>query len=184
MKLRTIIVDDEPLAREGIRSFLAEELDVEVVAECANGTAAVEAIEHHRPDLVFLDVQMPGLNGFDVLEAVAPERLPAVIFTTAHDQHAIHAFEVNAVDYLLKPYKQVRFKTALQRARDELRSRPPAQPDAGLSALLAQMRGGPGAVPRILVRSTERILFLKPQEIDHIQAAGNTCFFTRAETGT
>src|SRR5580658_6229076 len=123
MKIRALIVDDEPLAREGIRTFLTEEPDVEVVGECADGASAVRAVEKRRPDLLFLDVQMPRLNGFDVLEALASESMPLVIFTTAHDEHALRAFEVNALDYLLKPFKQARFKTALQRAREQLAAR-------------------------------------------------------------
>ncbi len=124
MKLRVIIVDDEPLARERVRTFLAEEPGTEVIAECADGAAAVKAIEQHRPDLVFLDVQMPRLTGFEVLEALDEDAVPAIIFTTAHDQHAIRAFEVNAVDYLLKPHKQARFKKSLQRARTIAVARP------------------------------------------------------------
>lgn len=174
MRLRVIIVDDEPLARERVRSFLAEEPDVEVLAECADGVAAVKAIEQHRPDLVFLDVQMPRLSGFEVLEALDADTLPGIVFTTAHNQHAIRAFEVNAVDYLLKPFKPARFKQALQRARDQAQARTQqAGPDSRLNALLAQVRGGTSGGPRILVKSPDRILFLKPQDIDHVEAAGN-----------
>ena len=173
MKLRTIVVDDEPLAREGVRQVLAVEPDVEIVAECADGVEAVKAIEHHRPDLLILDVQMPQLNGFEVLEALDPEQIPAVIFTTAHDQHAIRAFEVNALDYLLKPFKPARFQKALQRAREQLRAhgKPGANPH--LTGLLASLRHGASGGPRILVKSPDRIVFLKPEEIDHIEAAGN-----------
>jgi two-component system LytT family response regulator len=173
MKLRVIIVDDEPLARERVRTFLAEEPDVEVLAECGDGAAAVAAIEQQHPDLVFLDVQMPCLNGFEVLEALESEALPGIIFTTAHDQHAIRAFEINAVDYLLKPFKQARFQKALQRAREQLRARTQPGADSQLTALLTQVRGVAAGGPRILVKSPDRILFLKPQEIDHIEAAGN-----------
>ncbi|MEJ0088754.1 MAG: response regulator [Limisphaerales bacterium] len=174
MKLRVIIVDDEPLARERVRTFLAEEPDIEVLAECADGVAAVKAIEQHRPDLVFLDVQMPRLTGFEVLAALDEDAVPAIIFTTAHDQHALRAFEVNAVDYLLKPYKPARFRKSLQRAREQLLS--PARtpgPEPHIQALLAQIRGNAGKNPRILVKSPDRILFLKPEEIDHIEADGN-----------
>ena len=172
MKLRVIIVDDEPLARERVRTLLAEEPEVEVVAECGDGAAAVRAVEEHQPDLVFLDVQMPRLNGFEVLEALEGADLPAIIFTTAHDQHALRAFEVNAVDYLLKPFKQARFKKAVQRVRDGLaaREKPGAAPE--LAALLQQLRGS-GAPQRILVKSPDRILFVRPEEVDHIEAAGN-----------
>jgi two-component system LytT family response regulator len=173
MNVRVIIVDDEPLARQRVRSLLAEDAEIAVLAECGDGAAAVEAIERERPDLVFLDVQMPRLTGFEVLEAIEAEVLPAVIFTTAHDQHAIRAFEVSAVDYLLKPFKPARFQQALQRARAQLaaRARPGTAPE--LASLLAAVRGGPGAVQRILVKSPDRILFVRPQEIDHIEAAGN-----------
>ena len=173
MKIRVIIVDDERLAREGIKTFLAEEPDVEIVGECADGASAVRAVEERRPDLLFLDVQMPRLNGFEVLEAIAPELMPLVIFTTAHDEHAIRAFEVNALDYLLKPFKQARFKAALHRAREQMaaRSVPGAAPR--LASLLAGLRGPTREVPRILVKTSDHILFLKAEEIDHIEAAGN-----------
>jgi two-component system LytT family response regulator len=171
MKLRVIIADDEPLARERVREFLASEPDVEIVAECRNGTETVRAVEQHRPDLLFLDVQMPRLNGFEVLEALASEQIPAVIFMTAHDQHAIHAFEVNALDYLLKPCTEERFKKAVHRARVQLQAERVTDPN--LAALLKHLRAGAGAAPRILVRSPERIVFLKPDEIDQVEAAGN-----------
>ncbi len=173
MKIRAIIVDDEPLAREGIRTFLAEEADVEVIAECADGVSAVRAVEKRRPDLLFLDVQMPRLNGFEVLEALAPELMPLVIFSTAHDEHAVRAFEVNALDYLLKPFKQTRFKAALQRAREQLAARSASGADPRLASLLAGLRSPTGGVPRILVKTSDHILFLKAEEIDHIEAAGN-----------
>lgn len=173
MKIRAIIVDDEPLAREGIRTFLGEEPDVEIVGECADGASAVRAVEKRRPDLLFLDVQMPRLNGFDVLTAISPEAMPLVIFTTAHDAHAIRAFDVNALDYLLKPFKQARFKTALQRAREQLAARASAGPEPRLATLLAGLRLPARSGPRILVKSPDHILFLKAEEIDHIEAAGN-----------
>lgn len=173
MKIRAIIVDDERLAREGIKTFLAEEPDVEVIAECADGASAVREVEQRRPDLLFLDVQMPRLNGFDVLEAIAPECVPLVIFTTAHDRHAIQAFEVNALDYLLKPFKQTRFKAALQRAREQLTTRPSAGADQRLASLLAGLQVPPRSGQRILVKSPDRILFLRAEEVDHIEAAGN-----------
>jgi len=173
MKIRAIIVDDEPLAREGIRLALSEESDIEVVAECADGEEAVKAVERHEPDLLFLDVQMPRLNGFEVLEALQPEKLPAVIFTTAHDEHAIRAFEVNALDYLLKPFKQARFQKALQRVREQLRARGEKRNDPQIAGLLADLRRSTSGGPRILIKSPDRILFLRYDEIDHIEAAGN-----------
>ena len=173
MKIRTIIIDDEPLAREGVRQVLADEADVEIVAECPDGVEAVKAIEHHRPDLLILDVQMPRLNGFEVLEALEPEQIPAIIFTTAHDQHAIRAFEVNALDYLLKPFKPARLQKALERAREQMRAQGKPGGDRHVAGLLASLRQGAFGGPRILVKSPDRILFLKPEEIDHVEAAGN-----------
>jgi len=173
MSLRVVIVDDEPLARERIRTFLADESDVEVVAECADGAEAVNRIEELRPDVLFLDVQMPRLNGFEVLEAIDTATMPVVVFTTAHDEHAIRAFEVSAVDYLLKPFKQPRFSRALERARTQLRAVKGGHADPQLATLLSQWREGSGRGPRVLVKSPDRILFLKPGEIDHIEACGN-----------
>jgi two-component system LytT family response regulator len=172
--MRVIIADDEPLARERLRSFLSEEADVQIVAECNNGAEAVKAVQKHQPDLLLLDIQMPRMNGFEVLQAL--DRLPAVIFSTAHDEHAIQAFEVNALDYLLKPCTAQRFKKALQRARDELqRNAGGAAVAPNLANLIAQLRAGaaPGGGERILVKSPDRIVFLKPEEVDHIEAAGN-----------
>jgi len=173
MSLRVVIVDDEPLARERVRTFLAEEPDVEIVAECADGAEAVSRIEQLRPDVLFLDVQMPRLNGFEVLEAIDAAAMPVVIFTTAHDDHAIRAFEVSAVDYLLKPFKQPRFRKALERARTQLVALKGVTADPQLPKLISQWREGAGGGPRVLVKSSDRILFLKPEEIDHIEACGN-----------
>ncbi|MBU6400222.1 MAG: response regulator [Verrucomicrobia bacterium] len=172
MSLRVLIADDEPPARERVRTLLASEPDVEVIAECANGAQALKATQELQPDLLFLDVQMPRLNGFEVLEALPPEQIPAVIFTTAHDEHAIRAFEINALDYLLKPFPEARFKAALQRARAQLCKGSDPVADPRLNALLNHLRvANPGG--RILVRSPERILYLRPDEIDHVEAAGN-----------
>jgi two-component system, LytTR family, response regulator len=172
VKVRAIIADDEPLARERVRSLLVAEPDVEVVHECSNGAETLQAVQQERPDLLFLDIQMPRLNGFEVLEALAPHEIPEVIFTTAHDEHAIRAFEVNALDYLLKPFTEARFKTAVKRAREQLAKSGRQQPGPEVEGLLNHLRAlSPGG--RILVRAPERILFLKPDEIDHVQAAGN-----------
>ena len=119
-QIRTLIVDDEPLARERLASLLSSEPDIEIVGQCRDGEEAVRAITAHTPDLVFLDVQMPALTGFDVIDAVGPERMPLVIFVTAYDQHALTAFQVRALDYLLKPFDRERFQEALQRARTQL----------------------------------------------------------------
>lgn len=173
MKIRAIIADDEPLARERVRSLVADESDVAVVAEAANGAETLELTQAHQPDLLFLDVQMPRLNGFEVLEALAPKELPIVIFTTAHDEHAIRAFEVNAIDYLLKPFTEARFKTAVKRARDLLAHGPRGRAHSEITGLLKHVHAAMPGGGRILVRSAERIVFLKPDEIDHVEAAGN-----------
>lgn len=173
MKIRAIIADDEPLARERVCSFLTDEPDIEVVAECSNGALALKATQEHRPDLLFLDIQMPRLDGFEVLEALGPDPLPVIIFATAHDEQAIRAFEVNAVDYLPKPYSEARFKKALLRARSQLEADPRRRPEPQVAALLAHRHATGSGGERILVRSAERILFLKPEDIDHVEAAGN-----------
>jgi two-component system LytT family response regulator len=123
-KIRTLVVDDEPLARERLTSLLSAEPDIEVVGQCRDGEEAVTAIVDHSPDLVFLDVQMPAMNGFEVIDAVGPERMPLVIFVTAYDQHALRAFQVRALDYVLKPFDRERFQEALQRARTSSVTRP------------------------------------------------------------
>jgi two-component system LytT family response regulator len=173
VKVRAIIADDEPLARERVRSLLADEPDVEVVEECSNGAQTLEATQEHRPDLLFLDVQMPQFDGFEVLEALEPEQIPVVIFTTAHDEHALRAFEVNALDYLLKPFTEARFKMAVQRARAQLQGGQRRQGDPQLAALLNHLHAAVPGGRRILVRASGRIVFLKPEEIDHVEAAGN-----------
>jgi two-component system, LytTR family, response regulator len=178
MKLRAVIADDEPLARERVRSLLAGDSDVEIVAECEDGAQTLDVTRAQKPDLLFLDVQMPRLNGFEVLGALEPEEMPVVIFTTAHEQHALRAFEVSALDYLLKPFTEARFQAAVQRAKNQFAkakaagNAAPRPADSQLAARLAQLHlATPGA--RILVRSPERILFLKPAEIDYVEAAGN-----------
>ena len=167
-KISTIIADDEPLARERVRSVLEDEPDVEIVAECADGAQALKETQKRQPDLLFLDVQMPRLNGFEVLEALSPGPIPVVIFTTAHDEHAIRAFEFSALDYLLKPFTEARFKISLQRARARL-EKSSTDPQMKAGQLQTPVAGG----GRIFVRSSERILFLKPGEIERVEAAGN-----------
>ena len=171
MKYRAIIVDDEPLARERIRSMLLEESDVDIAAECADGAAAVAAIRKLAPDLLFLDVQMPGGDGFDVLRQLDRERMPVVIFVTAYDRHALKAFEVHALDYLLKPFKQSRFKETLQRARAALDGRRPGT--TRLLELLEQLKPVRGHLTRIAVKSGDRTLFVKTDQVEYAEAAGN-----------
>ena len=172
MKFRCLIVDDEELARERVRSLLSGEEDIGIAGEAADGIAAVKAIAQYRPDLVFLDIQMPGLSGFEVIEAIPAEEMPVVVFTTAYDTHAVQAFEVSALDYLLKPFKAARFREALDRARARLRNGGPAAGEPDYTALLARLKAAEGG-PRILVKSPEKIVFVRAAEIDHVEAAGN-----------
>ena len=178
--IRTLIVDDEPLARRGIRLRLEREKDVEVVAEAADGPAAVEAIRSLRPDLVFLDVQMPGLDGFQVLDQISHDHLPMVVFITAYDAHALRAFEAHALDYLLKPYSELRFRESLSRARRELlRSGDPKERRRMLKLLDARdarRNGANGEAPfseRFMVRDRDRIVLVRVDDLVAIEAAGN-----------
>lgn len=172
MTIRTCIVDDEPLARERIRVLLAGEPDVEIVGESGGGPAAVEIIRAVRPDLLFLDVQMAGPDGFGVLDALGTAVPRAVIFVTAYDQYALQAFEVHALDYLLKPFSSRRFHRALQRARAELLQRAGGGVDERLLSLLDQMRQ-PRRPERLVIRSAGRVSFLRVDEIDWVEAEGN-----------
>ncbi len=173
MKIRTLIADDEPLARERLRKLLQNEAAIELIGECADGREAVAAIRKESPDLVFLDVQMPELDGFGVLAEIGSARMPAVIFVTAHDQFALKAFEVHAVDYLLKPFDRDRFQTALRRALDKLKRDEPRALHQQLSALLADLKGEPKHLERLAIKSVGRVVFLKIDEVDWIEAADN-----------
>jgi two-component system, LytTR family, response regulator len=172
-KLRTVIVDDEPLARERLASLLSAEQDIELVAQCRDGEEAVAAIEQHSPDLVFLDVQMPGLNGFEVIDAIGAEKMPLVIFVTAYDQHALRAFQVRALDYLLKPFDRERFKDALQRARTHIQRDETGDLGRRLLALVKDLRRDQPKTDRLVVKSGGRLFFLRTDEIDWVEAAGN-----------
>jgi two-component system LytT family response regulator len=184
-KIRVAIVDDEELARERMRALLSEHADIEVVAECADGAEALRAIDDTHPDLVFLDVQMPEVDGFEVVEALErgdpnerPQngsRPPAIVFVTAHDDHALRAFEIHALDFLLKPFDSVRFEKTLSRARRHLRQSRESV-DARLLALLEDLRTerhGQRHSDRLIVKSGGRVFFLRTEEIDWVEAAGN-----------
>ena len=171
-KLRTLIVDDEPLARERLASLLSAEQDIEVVRQCRDGEEAVLAIQQLTPDLVFLDVQMPALNGFEVIEAVG-EKMPLVIFVTAYDQHALRAFQVRALDYLLKPFDRERFQEALQRARLHIQRDETGDLGRRLMALVKDLRRDQPKTDRLVVKSGGRLFFLRTDEIDWIEASGN-----------
>jgi two-component system LytT family response regulator len=173
MTIRAVIVDDEPLARRRIRSLLVEAGDVEVVAECANGREAIQAIEASPPDLLFLDIQMPEVDGFDVLRAIGVGHVPVVIFVTAYDQFALRAFEAHALDYLLKPFDDERFEAALQRARERIRQQQGGDLDGRLRALLQEVRGDRGYLRRLAVPTGPRSVFVRTEEIDWIEAERN-----------
>lgn len=203
--IRALIVDDEPLAREGIRLLLEDDPDVEVVAECGSGAQAATLIAEEDPDLVFLDVEMPELNGFEVLEKTAADRLPFIIFVTAHDQFAIRAFEVHALDYLLKPFEDARFYEALERVKTEVRHTHDSQFAKRVSAMLADRKvaeepltaepptadplGPPEAVrtggrapwlERLVVKRAGRVFFIEVGDVDWIEAAD---YYARVHVG-
>lgn len=172
--LRILIVDDEPLARERLRTFLTRESGMEVIGECGDGPEAISAIPKLNPDLVFLDVQMPGCTGFEVLSRLGSHPQPrAVIFVTAYDRFALQAFEVHAVDYLLKPFDRARLQTALRRTLDRLHSTHPDALPAGLTSLLGEIQGAARTPHRIPVKSTGRITFVDIPDIDWVGSADN-----------
>jgi len=175
--IRVVVVDDEPLARDCVRLALEADPDFELVAECGDGRAAVDAIRRHRPDLVFLDVQMPGLDGFEVIEAVGADRMPAVVFVTAFDAYAVRAFRAHALDYLLKPFDDSRFAETRRRARQLLLESRAGETERRLSALLA----GRAFATRLLVRHGDRLEFLAVADVDWFEGAGN---YVRAHAGT
>ena len=164
-RLRVVVVDDEELARSVVREHLASHPDVEVAAECANGLEAIEAVAAHAPDLLFLDVQMPRLTGFETLELLEPR--PAVVFVTAYDRHAVKAFEVNAVDYLLKPFSKERFDAALAKAR-ALLATGARRPDPAALAAAARPEGAP--LERIAVREGTRVTLLPVDRVEWVKA--------------
>jgi two-component system, LytTR family, response regulator len=175
MSLKVLIVDDEPPAREGLKMMLASD---SLAIEARNGREAVARIRDEKPDLVLLDVQMPRMDGFAVIEAVGADKMPAVIFVTAHDQYAVRAFEISAVDYLLKPVTEERFRIAFERARNRLRAAPPNEFTSGESA--RQMRAVLDAIAnprrylsRLAIRSGDRTIFLPIGEVEWMEAAQN-----------
>ena len=187
MAIRSLVVDDEPLARRRVLRLLREEPDAEVVGSAATGDEAVEAVRALAPDLLLLDVQMPGRDGFGVLDALGADAMPYVVFVTAYDRYALRAFEVHALDYLLKPFDPVRFHRAFGRAREQIRRRETHEHRRRLIGLLGDLAGrgaaggegepaaaeAPPPVERLLVRAEGRILFLRVDEIDWVGAQGN-----------
>ena len=172
-KVRTLVVDDEPPARRRVRKFLDEMADVEVVGECADGLEAVEAIREYAPDLLLLDVQMPKAGGFEVIREVGVGSVPAIIFVTAYDRFAVQAFEMHALDYLLKPFTRLRFNQAMERAKAQIAD---AQADAfggRLQELIKTLDGRASYLERIAVKLGDRIIFVPVGEIDWIEAGGD-----------
>ena len=173
MRVRTLLADDEPIARKRLVRLLEQEPDAELVAACGTGPEAVEAVRLHAPDLLFLDVQMPGLDGFGVLEALGPATPPAVVFVTAFDAYAVQAFEANALDYLLKPFDADRFHRTFQRAEERLRRPGPGTEPGQLTALLETLRRQRTMAERLAIRSDGRVTFVRVADIDWIEAASN-----------
>jgi len=168
--IRALIADDEALARKFIRRMLKDNHDVEIVGECSNGKDAVAMIRKQNPDVVFLDVQMPEMDGFAVLESIGVDQLPEIIFTTAYEQYAIRAFELHALDYLLKPFDQARFKDAIQHAKARLRSQRQKDGRLQMSALLESIKNKPQYLERLVIKTGGRITFLSTDEINWIEA--------------
>ena len=173
MKVRALIVDDEPLARERLRNLLQAQPEIDIIGECTNGREAVEVLRKESPDLVFLDVQMPELDGFGVVEALRGEQMPAIVFVTAHDKFALRAFEVHALDYLLKPFDRERFQTALRRALEHVKHHNTGELSQRLTALLAEVKPDPKGLERLAIKTSGRVIFLKTDDIDWIEAADN-----------
>lgn len=163
--LRVLIADDEPLARDKVRRYLASESDIEIIGEASNGQEALELIEKLHPDLLFLDIQMPGLDGLTLLSYSKDREFPYVIFLTAYEQHAVQAFELEALDYLLKPYDEERFAKSLERARKVLRQDQPVQSSSGSSST--------PHLERLLVKEHGRLIPVQIQDVDHLSSAGN-----------
>src|SRR5919107_4875007 len=172
-RIRVLVVDDEPLAREKIRELVRRDPEVEIVGECSSGAEAVSAVRELRPDLLLLDVQMPDLGGFEVLQALDGEHPPAVIFVTAYDQYAVRAFEVHALDYLLKPFDRERFGAAWQRAKEQILKEKGSRLDERILTLLEELKAGSKYLERLVIKSGGRVFFLEAGDIDWIEAEGN-----------
>ena len=172
-KIRTVVVDDEPLACKRLEKLLKEDNEIDLLKLCANGEEAIEVISSDEPDLVFLDIQMPEINGFEVLQQIDEDKVPLIIFVTAYDEYALKAFEVHALDYLMKPFKKERFYESLERAKKVLQHDNRAQIHGKIENLLAYLDDSGGPLTRILVKSSGRYFFLKAEDIDWIESSGN-----------
>jgi len=171
-KIKALIVDDEPLARDRIRELLKDHPDVEVIAQARNGREAIDSVANYNPDLVFLDIQMPDLDGFDVLQNLDVAQLPVIIFVTAYDQHALRAFDVHAVDYLTKPFDRERFAKAVEQAKVFMKGT--KEPDtARILSMLQELRAGARYLERFAIKNGETVFFVRAEEVDAIEAQGN-----------
>ncbi|HQU85101.1 MAG TPA: LytTR family DNA-binding domain-containing protein [Pyrinomonadaceae bacterium] len=173
MKIKTLIVDDEPLARDRVRRFLRDEKEIEIVGEAGNGAEAIEFIKKENPELVFLDIQMPEKNGFEVIKSLDAKSLPTIIFVTAYDNYALQAFDASALDYLLKPFNRERFSRAVARACEHIENKKRGNLDERIASLIADLKTEKKYLERLVVKSVGRVFFLKTDEIDWIEAAGN-----------
>jgi two-component system LytT family response regulator len=173
MPAKTLIVDDETLARERLRQLLQAEPEIQIVGECADGRDAVAAIERESPDLIFLDIQMPELDGFGVLEAIKSEPMPVIVFVTAYDRFALKAFDVHAVDYLLKPFDRERFQVALLHALEHVKHRGDKSLAERQSATLAELKPPAKLAERLPIKSSGRVIFVRIEDIDWVEAAHN-----------
>ncbi|MBV9267035.1 MAG: response regulator transcription factor [Acidobacteriaceae bacterium] len=181
MPFKVLLVDDEPLARQGLRMLLSEDPDVGAIEDAKDGQEAVVCIQRSSPDLVFLDVQMPEMDGFSVVREVGAERMPAVVFVTAYDEYALQAFEINAIDYLLKPVTAKRFAEAMRRAKLRLYSHPVADTNRQILSLLETMASPRRHISRLAVRSAGKTVFVDADDVDWIKAAEN---YVELHTGT
>ena len=191
-KITALIVDDEPLARKFIRRMLENDRSIEIVGECGNGKEAVAAVLEKKPDLVFLDIQMPEMDGFTMIETLGIENLPTVVFVTAYEQYAIRAFEIHALDYLLKPFDQARFEKAMKHVREKFADQRQNETEQKqIAALLENVKQKPRFLDRLVIKADGRIIFLKTEDIDWIQAddkyvhlhAGNKSHLVRQTLG-
>jgi two-component system LytT family response regulator len=171
--IRTLVVDDESLARERLCDMLSADPQIAIIAKCSNGQEAIDAIQLHSPDLVFLDVEMPGIDGFGVIEALPTERIPTIIFVTAYDQYAVRAFEVYALDYLLKPFDQERFEKALERAKMHISTERSEALSQRILSALEEIKTRPIHLERLVIKMNGHVFFIKAEEIDWLEAEGN-----------
>jgi len=171
--IRVLIVDDEPLARERVHHFLKQEPNITIIGESGNGIEAVATIREKKPDLIFLDIQMPGMDGFEVLQHIESEHMPHIIFITAYDQYAIRAFEVHALDYLLKPFDQNRFKRALQLAGEYIQLQKNGDFKYRIKELIQEIGSEKKYPERFIIKSEGRIYFIRTDEVNWIESAAN-----------